>query len=68
MYFYDEFRGDWNIHCPDDLVICLGDFSGHVGRHIDVVHGGYGVGQRNFEGRILLVLLGERIMCVNHMV
>ena len=32
----------------DDLVMCLGDIDGHVGRHIDGldgVHGGYGVGQ-----------------------
>ena len=32
--------------------MCLGDFNGHVGRHIDVFeweHGGYGVGQCNLE-------------------
>ena len=59
------------IHSADDLVMCLGDFNGHVGRHIDGfdgVHGGYGVGQSNFEGRMLLVLSGEGIMCVNYMV
>ena len=45
------------MKCADDLVMCLGDFNGHVGRHIDGfdgVHGGYGVGQRNLEGRMLL--------------
>ena len=31
-------------------------------------HGGYGVGQRNLEGRMLLVLFGEAIMCVKYMV
>ena len=35
------------MHCADDLVMCLGDFNGHVGRHFD---GGYGVAQRNLEG------------------
>ena len=38
------------MHSADDLVTCLGDLNGHVGRHIDgfdEVHGGYGVGQRN---------------------
>ena len=35
-----------------DLVMCLGDFNGHVGRHIDGVHGGYDVGQRNLEGNM----------------
>ena len=32
----------------DDLVICLGDFNGHIGRYIDGfsrVYGWYGVGQ-----------------------
>ena len=40
------------------------------GRHIDGadgVQGGYGVGQRNFEGEILLDLFGEGIMCVQYM-
>ena len=23
------------MHSPDDLTMCLGDFSGHVGRHMD---------------------------------
>ena len=33
----------------DDLVMCLGDFNGHIGRHIvrfEEVHGEYGIGQR----------------------
>ena len=41
------------MHSAGELVMCLGVFNGHVGRHIDVfdgVHGGYGVGQRNLEG------------------
>ena len=40
----------------DDLVVLLGDFSGHVGRYIDGsdgVHGVYGVSQRNLRGRLL---------------
>ena len=39
-----------------DFVMCLGDFNGHIGRRIDGfsgVHEGYGVGQRNLEGRML---------------
>ena len=46
------------MHSAVDLVMCLGDSNGHVGRHIDEfdwVHGGYGVGQRNLEGRMLFV-------------
>ena len=45
--FYDELKCEWDMHSPDDLVICLGHINGHVGRHIDGfdgVHGGYGAG------------------------
>ena len=45
------------MHSAGDLVMCLGNISGHVGRHIDGydgVHGGYGVGKRNLEGRMSL--------------
>ena len=54
--FYDELKGEWDMHSAGDLVMCLGNFTIHIGRHIDEfegVHGGYGVGQRNFEGRML---------------
>ena len=27
---YGELKGEWDIHCADDLVICLGDFNGMV--------------------------------------
>ena len=37
------------MHSADDLVMCLGDFNGHVGKHINGFDGGYGVGLRNFE-------------------
>ena len=36
------------------LVMCMGGFTGYVDRHIDGFDGvdrGYGVGQRNLEGR-----------------
>ena len=48
------------MYGEDDLVVCLGDFNGHVVKYVD---GGYGVGQRNF-----LVLFGDGIMCVKCMV
>ena len=53
----------------DDLVMCLGDFNGHVNRHIDgcdAVHGGYGVGQRNLEGRMLLQFCMEKELCASN--
>ena len=39
--------------------MCLGDINGQIGRHIDGldgVHGGHGVGQRNLDGWISLVM------------
>ena len=51
--FYDKLKCEWDMHSADDLVMHLGIFYGHLGRHIDGcdgVHWGYGVGQRNFEG------------------
>ena len=37
----------------DYLVMCLGDFHGHVGMHFDAfdpVHGKYGADDENLEG------------------
>ena len=45
--FYDKLKCELDMHCAGNLVMCLHDCSGHVGRHIDGfdgVHGGYGVG------------------------
>ena len=50
-----------------DLVVCLRDFNGNVGRHIDGccgVLGRYGVGQRNLEGRMLLEFCLEKELWV----
>ena len=54
--FYYELRCEWDMHSAGDLVMCLGDFNEHIGRHIDglyELHGGYGVGERNLDGRVL---------------
>ena len=48
--------------------MCLGDFNGYAGRHVDgfeEVHAGYGLGQRNLEGRILLEFCLEKKSCVS---
>ena len=57
------------MHSADDLVMLLDDFNRHVGRHIDGfdgMHGGYGVGQRNLEGRMLLEFCLEKELCVSN--
>ena len=60
-----------DMHDAGDLVMCLCDINGHIGRHIDGFDGDhvwYGVVQRNLQGRMLLVLYGKGTMCVNYMV
>ena len=55
--FYDELKCECDVHSAGDLVMCLGDINGHVGRHIDGfegVHARYGIGQNNLEGRMSL--------------
>ena len=41
-------------HHTRELIIGMGDLNGHVGRIIDGFHGGFGIGKRNQEGRMLL--------------
>ena len=48
-----------------DLVMYFGDINGHIDG-IDGVHGGYGVGQRNLEGRVILELCLEKELCVSN--
>ena len=52
---------------PSEVVPGMGDFKGHVGRRIDGfedVHGGCGIGKRNFEERRLLEFYDEKELCV----
>ena len=56
------------MHFAGDLVICMGDINGHIGKHIDEVngvHGGLGVGQTNLAGRLLLEYCLEKELCVS---
>ena len=67
---YDELKCEWDMHSAGDLVMCLGDFNGHAGRHIDGfdgVHGGYGVSRRNLEGIMLFEFCpGRNYVCQIH--
>ena len=67
LSFYYKLKGEWDMHFADDLVMCL---NGHVGWHIDgfdELHGGYGVGQRNLKGRMLLeYCLEKELLCQIH--
>ena len=69
QFFYDELKCEWDMRSADGLDMCLGDFNGHVGRHIDGfdgVHGWFGVGLRNLEGRMLLEFCLEMELCVSN--
>ena len=49
--------------------MCMGDHNGHIGRYIDGfdgVHGGFYVGQRNLEGRMLLEFCLENELYVSN--
>ena len=65
---FSELKCEWDMHSAGDLAMYLGDFNGHIGRHVggfDGVYGGYGVGQRNFEGKMLLESCLEKDLCVS---
>ena len=49
--FYDGLKSEWDMHGVGDFVMSLGDFSGHICRHIDVFN-------------VIRVSSGERTMCV----
>ena len=53
------------MHSADDLVMCLGDCNGHVGRHIDGFDGVHGGCWSEEFGRmnVIRVLFGIGIMC-----
>ena len=56
------------MHSAGDLVMCLGDCNGHVGRHIDGfdgVQGGYCACPRNLEGGMLLDFCLEKELCMS---
>ena len=59
------------MHTVDALVLYLGDLNGYMGWHVDGFDGdhcGYGVGQRNIEGRMLLEFCLRKELCINYMV
>ena len=54
-----------------DVVMCLGGFNGHGGKHIDGfnrAHEGYGLFQKFGNKNVIGVLSEEGIMCVKYLV
>ena len=67
---YDEVKCELDMHSADDLAMCMGYINGHIGRcfdGLDGMHGGYGVGQRNLEGRMLLVFCLVKELCIEYL-
>ena len=65
--FYDELKSEWDMHSVDNLVKCLGDFNGHISRHIEGsngAHGECGLGQTDSAGEFCL----EKELCVKYIV
>ena len=60
---------EWDLQNSSEVVLGMGNFNGHVGRQIDGfegMHGGYGIGKRNVEGRRLLEFCNEKELCVEN--
>ena len=56
-FFYEDLSAEWTTHHTSELIIGMRDFNGHVGRNIDGfqgVNGGFSIGERNQDGRMLL--------------
>ena len=65
--FYEEMAREWSMANANEMVLGLGDFNGHVGKcseGFEGIHGGYGIGKRNVEGRMLLDFCVQKELCV----
>ena len=67
--FYEEMARGCEVENANEVLICLGDFNGHIGKEVDGfegVHGGFGIGKRNLEGRLLLEFCVKKDLCVGN--
>ena len=67
--FYEEMARGCEVENANEVLICLGDFNGHIGKEVDGfegVHGGFGIGKRNLEGRLLLEFCVEKDLYVGN--
>ena len=65
--FYEEMAREWSMANANEMELGLGDFNGHVGKcaeGFEGIHGGYGIGKRNVEGRMLLDFCVQKELCV----
>ena len=65
--FYENMAREWSMANANELVLGSLDFNGHVGKCVEGfegIHGGYGIGKRNAEGRMLLDFRDQKELCV----
>ena len=65
--FYEEMAREWSMANANEMVLGLGDFNGQVGKcaeGFEGIHGGYGIGKRNVEGRMSLDFCVQKELCV----
>ena len=65
--FYEEMAREWSMANANEMVLGLGNFNGPVGKcaeGFEGIHGGYGIGKRNVEGRMLLDFCVQKELCV----
>ena len=57
------------VENENEVLICLEDFNEHIGKEVDGfkgVHGSFGIGKRNVEGRLPLEFCVEKGLCVGN--
>ena len=67
--FYEEMARGCEVENANEVLICLGDLNGHIGKEVDGfegLHGGFGIGKRNLEGKLLLEFCVEKDLCVGN--
>ena len=65
--FYEEMAREWSMANANEMILGLGDFNGHerkCAKGFEGIHGGYGIGKRNVEGRTLLNFCVQKELCV----
>ena len=66
---YEEMGKGCEVENANEVLICLGDFNGHIGKEVDGfegVHGSFEIGKRNLDGRLLLEFCVEKDLCVGN--
>ena len=65
--FYENMAREWSMANANELVLGSLDYNGHVGKCVEGfegIHGRYGIGKRNAEGKMLLDFRDQKELCV----